>query len=89
MENNDPLTEEELENALHECKRTSPGPDDIHYKILKRMGTQNMERMRIPKRMEKGNGHPHPETREKPNEHRKLQTYLAHKLPMQDPRENN
>jgi hypothetical protein len=45
MENNDsynsrPLTEEELENALHECKGTSPGLDDIHYEFLKRMDTK-------------------------------------------------
>jgi hypothetical protein len=44
MENNDsynrPLTEEELENALHECNGTSPGLDDIHYEFLKRMDTK-------------------------------------------------
>jgi hypothetical protein len=44
MENNDPyngpLTEEELGNALHDCKITSPGPDDIHYEFLKRMDTK-------------------------------------------------
>jgi hypothetical protein len=98
MENNDPyngpLTEEELKNALHECKGSSPGPDDIHYELLKRMDTRerskllDMERRRIPKRMEKGDGNLHLETRRKPNGHRKLQTYLAHKLSMQDPRED-
>jgi phosphopantetheinyl transferase (holo-ACP synthase) len=40
MEENDPyngpLTEEELENALHEWKGTSSGPDDIYYEFLKK-----------------------------------------------------
>jgi hypothetical protein len=40
MESNDsynvPLTEEKLDNALLECKETSPGPDDIRYEFLKK-----------------------------------------------------
>jgi hypothetical protein len=46
MENNDPyngpLTEEELDNPLHECKGSSLGPDDIHYEFLKRMDTREL-----------------------------------------------
>jgi hypothetical protein len=34
MENNDPCTGEELDNALHVCKGSSLGPDDIHYEFL-------------------------------------------------------
>jgi hypothetical protein len=48
MENNDlngPLTEEELGNALDECKGTSSGPDDIHYEFLKIMDTK--ERLKL------------------------------------------
>jgi hypothetical protein len=37
MENSNPyygpLTEEELETALHDCKGSSPGPDDIHCEV--------------------------------------------------------
>jgi hypothetical protein len=49
MENNDPynvpLTEEELDNTLHECKGSSLGPDDTHYEFLKRMDTR--ERLKL------------------------------------------
>jgi hypothetical protein len=34
---NGPLTEEELDEALSECKGSSPGPDDIHYEFLKKI----------------------------------------------------
>jgi hypothetical protein len=39
-----------------------------------------MERRRILKRLEKGDGNSYLETKKKPNGHRKLQTYLAHKI---------
>jgi hypothetical protein len=34
---NGPLTEEELDEALSECKRSSPGQDEIYYEFLKKM----------------------------------------------------
>jgi hypothetical protein len=58
MENNDPfngpLTEEELKNALHKCKRTSPAPDYIQYEFLKRMGTKKRSKLQYPKIWSKG-----------------------------------
>jgi hypothetical protein len=86
MKNNDPhnepLTEEELDNALFKYKGTSPGPDDIHFEFIKknrhkrmvefaRNVPKNMEWRRIPKRMEKGDGNPYLEIGEKTQQTRK------------------
>jgi hypothetical protein len=47
---NGPLTEEELDEALSECKGSSTGPDNIHYEFLKknyRMYTKHMAAEKI------------------------------------------
>jgi hypothetical protein len=98
---NGPLTEEELENALHECKGSSPGPDKVHHEFLKRWSQKSGRNYsRCTKKIWSEGEFPKEWRRAmvisilKPektptNPCRKLQTYLAHKLPMQDPRENN
>ena len=35
---NSPITERELNNALREVSDTAPGPDEIHYSMLKNLG---------------------------------------------------
>jgi hypothetical protein len=96
---NVPLTEEKLDEALSECKGSSPGPDDIHYEFLKKNGPKSttkptrhvwrhMEQKNFPKEWRSAIVIPIQKPGKKPNKRRKLPTKISDELSVQVPRKD-